>query len=390
MGYIIKTISEFVQKYMSSVADAMDKLPLLSMGDTPSESAQQQVNTQYDSICHLIHQSVESNIPTQRPNQKTVKWWNKDCTATRNRNRLYHHIWKCCGRPSTGCVYECYKATRKSYRRSCRQAVQNKTQNTLQILEKLYQDRKCHQFWKVIRRLKQDKKDAINLHKLVDHFSGKFSKPDLTTEGIQRAKHRVQAKYDSLMNNSSQSESIFISEFQIKKYIKKLSKTSCMTMGCYPFTTVPQWSLDNVVLNNSEIITYLGAEIGDLTGKAHSDIRTHKALRAFYALQGAGVKYPGVSTQIALDLYKTSIRIPVSDSIVYQCLDLCKNCVLNDSIASDFYCELLLSANIETAKNRTLLGRAMNYVAGHNFTVLDYIFSIECQRNFKQSFKSYI
>ena len=137
--------SEFVQKYMSSVADAMDKLPLLSMGDTPSESDQQQVNTQYDSICHLFHQSVESNIPTQRPNRKTVKWRNKDCTATRNRNRLYHHIWKCCGRPSTGCVYECYKATRKSYRRSCRQAVQNKTQNTLQILEKLYQDRKCHQ-----------------------------------------------------------------------------------------------------------------------------------------------------------------------------------------------------------------------------------------------------
>ena len=60
--------------------------------------------------------------------------------------------------------------------------------------------------------------------------------------------------------------------------------------------------------------------------------------------------------------------IPVSDSIVYQCLDLCKNCVLNDSIASDFYCELLLSANIQTAKNRTLIGRAMNYVAGHNFT----------------------
>ena len=31
------------------------------------------------------------------------------------------------------------------------------------------------------------------------------------------------------------------------------SKTSCMTMGCNPFTTVPQWSLDNVVLKNSEI-----------------------------------------------------------------------------------------------------------------------------------------
>ena len=58
--------------------------------------------------------------------------------------------------------------------------------------------------------------------------------------------------------------------------------------------------------------------------------------------------------------------IPVSDSIVYQCLDLCKNCVLSDSIASDFYCELL-SANIQTAKNRTFIGRAMNYVTGHNF-----------------------
>ena len=81
--------------------------------------------------------------------------------------------------------------------------------------------------------------------------------------------------------------------------------------------------------------------------------------------------------------------IPVSDFIVNQCLDLCKNCVLSDSIASDFYCELL-SANIQTAKNRTLIGRAMNYVTGHNFTVLDYIFSIECQRNFKQSFKTYI
>ena len=62
----------------------------------------------------------------------------------------------------------------------------------------------------------------------------------------------------------------------------------------------------NVSLKES--ITFLGSVLGDGKGSGHCDSRVRNATRSFYALQGAGIKYPGVSPVISVELYRSVVR----------------------------------------------------------------------------------
>ena len=69
--------------------------------------------------------------------------------------------------------------------------------------------------------------------------------------------------------------------------------------------SVPQWSLDGINVSLKESITFLGSVLGDGKGSGNCDSRVRNATRSLYALQGAGIIYPGVSPVISL----CSIRI---------------------------------------------------------------------------------
>ena len=60
-------------------------------------------------------------------------------------------------------------------------------------------------------------------------------------------------------------------------------KTTCMVMGCNPFTTQPQWSIDNIGLKVDDSITFLGTVIGNVEkkGKAHCENRIRAATKLF-------------------------------------------------------------------------------------------------------------
>ena len=88
------------------------------------------INNLYEDICTALHDSVMSCI-SKKNSSSAAKcnkpWWNRKCTLSRNRNRIFHHIWKSCGRPTSGTTYDCYKASRKAYRACCRTAIRSKT-----------------------------------------------------------------------------------------------------------------------------------------------------------------------------------------------------------------------------------------------------------------------
>ena len=86
------------------------------------------------------------------------------------------------------------------------------------------------------------------------------------------------------------------------------SKTSCLLVGKNPFTSMLEWVIDGTPINIVDKISYLDSEFGDLNGDAHCVQRVRKATRAFFGLQGAGVKYPGVQPHIALEFYNTAIH----------------------------------------------------------------------------------
>ena len=199
------------------------------------------------------------------------------------------------------------------------------------------------------------------------------------------------------------------------------TKTSCLLVGKNPFTSMPEWVIDGTPINIVDKISYLGSEFGDLNGDAHCVQRVRKATRALFGLQGAGVKYPGVQPHSALEFCNTAIRSvigygcssiyitkkninlleklqnkfilqciglhtnshitpvlkamgisPISTSVAMESLDLIKKCVLNNSIARDFYCKTLFMP-VKSIHGKTLSDRVLQFAVNNNINILKKI-----------------
>ena len=87
------------------------------------------------------------------------------------------------------------------------------------------------------------------------------------------------------------------------------AKTICMTMGGNMLAKLPQWYIDNVELDVKPTITYLGTVglLGGMNGNAHCEARSRAAHKSFYALQGPGIKFPGVSPEDRIKLYNMAV-----------------------------------------------------------------------------------
>ena len=68
------------------------------------------------------------------------------------------------------------------------------------------------------------------------------------------------------------------------------SKTSCMIFGDNPLTELPRWTLGHEQLEIKVSVSYLGAELSHKGGHFHCESRVSSARKAFYSLQGAGLR----------------------------------------------------------------------------------------------------
>ena len=102
-------------------------------------------------------------------------------------------------------------------------------------------------------------------------------------------------------------------------------KTKCLLFGANPFDSIPNWKMNNTSLSVESNLTYLGAEIGSNSGKIHIEKRIRCAQRAFYTLQGSGLKFRGVLPETAMSIFKTVIHSTLS----YGCtaIYLNKKCI---------------------------------------------------------------
>ena len=114
---------KFETKYKDIVINVLDKISVIPTDELSYNDAEKYVNDLYDGLCTGMHYAVRLSNSTSTNNRdssgrRTKKWWwNKDCLVLRKRNRLFHHIWKSCGKPISGSVADCYKASRKANRK---------------------------------------------------------------------------------------------------------------------------------------------------------------------------------------------------------------------------------------------------------------------------------
>ena len=207
-------------------------------------------------------------------------------------------------------------------------------------------------------------------------------------------------------------------------------KTTCMVMGCNPFTTQPQWSIDNIGLKVDDSITFLGTVIRNVEkkGKAHCENRIRAATKSFYGLQSAGIKYPGVDPEGSIKIYESAIPsvityacasvnisttnlkkldklqctivkqclglskfalntpllqavgiLPISRTVELNSLDLLKQCFSCESLCKDFYRTILNTNFPGTLISRVKTICKINGINLLLYTLNDkYEYSIKC------------
>ena len=186
-------------------------------------------------------------------------------------------------------------------------------------------------------------------------------------------------------------------------------KTKCLLFGANPFDSIPNWKMNNTSLSVESNLTYLGAEIGSNSGKIHIEKRIRCAQRAFYSLQGSGLKFRGVLPETAMSIFKTvihstlsygctaiylnkkciyemdklqgkliktvlglskfcyttpllkALRVkPISQVINMFSLNLFRSCIMSNSSTSSFYSYLYHVRNRKYV-GKTLIGRVMEF-----------------------------
>ena len=123
-----------------------------------------------------------------------------------------------------------------------------------------------------------------------------------------------------------------VSKLQTSNYGVKIRKYN-FNCFCYAddiYSCVfgkPFWTIDNVPLNVSANIKYLGTEFGNLSGKVQCDSRIKTSMKAYYSLQISGIKHPEVDSHAVMDIYSSAIQC-ISQ---YGCVSVYinKSCVSN-------------------------------------------------------------
>ena len=177
---------EIQQIYSEAMMEKMNAIKLEDPATLSKSEALQYVNDLSNILCSAMHECASKCMAKKPPDKGKHKkwWWNDACTSTRNRNRLYHHIWKSLNRPTSGEVYKCYKASIKAYRKACRDAVNCQYKNKYKLMDRLFEEKRNGQFWNLIRKSKQQclSTSAINIETLEIYFKDKFKKSEIVNE----------------------------------------------------------------------------------------------------------------------------------------------------------------------------------------------------------------
>ena len=81
----------------------------------------------------------------------------------RSRNRLFHLIWKECGRPSKGTIHECYKMSKKNFRKACRKAILAQAKCSYDNIDKLCRARNSGTCGILLKEPRSGDSDNISL-----------------------------------------------------------------------------------------------------------------------------------------------------------------------------------------------------------------------------------
>ena len=178
--------------YFVALESLASSIPVLEDVEPMShKDVQDNVNRYYQNIVNVMHRASQiamgqcNNRKGQGQSQshKPKFWWNNDCTIACNRHRFWFHIWKNCGRPRVGAIYDTSKHSKSSFRKSCHLAVNQSINFNFNACNTLFKQKRMGIFWNKSHkaRSKGEKSfSSLSIGSLEKHMQMKmnlYSKP---------------------------------------------------------------------------------------------------------------------------------------------------------------------------------------------------------------------
>ena len=195
---------EFRTTYLQSLRSALASIPAVDPSCVKADNAQAVINNHCKQLKDALHQAASAwlaaRITTDR--RRRVHWWSHDRTLHRDRMRLYFHIWKCMGRPTSGQAYECYKGARRNYKKVCRDTSNAAIRGGFANTSRLLKCDKFSDFWRVVNQAKSGRqhKCKVAIDTLEEYFEDKFRPCDGKTENTANCENSMYDK-NSMMGN---------------------------------------------------------------------------------------------------------------------------------------------------------------------------------------------
>jgi len=209
----------FVTSYQDNLRRELSQIPLTAPDTVPGEKALTIVNDMNHMLCEAMHRAAQS-LTSHKKHTKAKYWWTAQCTEGRDRLKLWHRIWLESGRPADGIVKDCYLLAKRSFRKSCRNAIGHTIKQEYKIINDFYQHKNLNKLWNAIKRNGKVNKDTVNIpiEKLHSYFQDKFSFQRPECEEYEQITRDVNKHFAK--NNVD--HDFILSEAMVIRYIQKL------------------------------------------------------------------------------------------------------------------------------------------------------------------------
>jgi len=222
---------EFAENYKYELASMLRTINVPDITTiTDRQMANAIVNKVDINITNCMHDAASRSNPehhhNRRPKNHLAAHWNGDCSAARDRHRLWFHIWKDNGRPREGATYACYKLSKTQFRNTLRDAANDYKAAQINNLCSDFRKSRTGSFWNKLRKIGSNTATSgehdITIASLESHFSTKFGPCDFdSSEEGQDLSEKVHKAYtDSL---GSPSRDIIFTTNMVNKYVHKLN-----------------------------------------------------------------------------------------------------------------------------------------------------------------------
>jgi len=210
---------DFCSQYKINLQKALACLDLVNPDMVISrEQAAVAIDNGYDTLISTMH-TATAGISVNPAQHRHKHWWTIDCSQAKAKNRFWRNVWIENGRPSQGVVYDCYKDTKRRFRRACRAAQQETAKAKYCAINGYMKHRNINKLWAAVRKTRNYSRDIqMPKEQLRDYLINKFSDSAVH----ETAQREVQQHFAS----SNVDKDFVFPDVLVRKYILKLRSTA--------------------------------------------------------------------------------------------------------------------------------------------------------------------